>query len=57
MNSADDALREFIRNYYYGEVSDETVAADADALIEHMRDQGWWFDRPPTTKTDHGAGR
>lgn len=36
-------LREFIAGYYYGAVSEETVAADAKALIDWMSDRGWQF--------------
>lgn len=47
MISPDDALREFIKGYYYGSIGGDIVAEDANALIEWMRERGWHFDRAP----------
>lgn len=37
-------LCKFIASYYYCEVTEETVKADADALINFMRERGWQFE-------------
>jgi len=47
MDNPERHLKEFIRQYYYGEVSDETVDADAEALIKFMQERGWQFEPTP----------
>jgi hypothetical protein len=47
MDNPERHLREFIAGYYYGEVSEETVKADADELITFMRERGWQFESIP----------
>ena len=36
MTTASDAIADFIADYYYGEVTRETVLKDADAFLEAM---------------------
>lgn len=48
MDNPERHLREFIRNYYYGQVSEETVEKDVAALTDFMKERGWQFDSIPS---------
>lgn len=50
MDNPERHLRDFIRQHFYGEVSDDLVDSDVDDLVTYMRECGWQFTATPAAR-------